>query len=267
MNTFAQNVWTISPPNLDALLEALQTRAGDNTTKLILTLEATFTREKVPLTTTYKVGEGTLEVDKFRPLIEIVRNGTESDVDDAVEIKDIIPLAMRLTRNKNGVGDVKEYGTLNKKGITLKVKNSVMKSSDGRPGYIRTYWIHSQMPESDTKGIPESDTKGVIFQVMPDMATQTQGLLASLKVTDITTFYVVIIFTALNMLRNFCLKPMYELPYEEMPESEHLLDLCECIQELRRDGKTKDEMLLFRRLLRIMRSQELLLLITKTKYE
>ena len=33
----------------------------------------------------------------------------------------------------------------------------------------------------------------------------------------------------------------YELPYEEMPESEHLLDLCECIQELRRDGKTKDE--------------------------
>ena len=48
---------------------------------------------------------------------------------------------------------------------------TVMKSSDGRPGYIRTYWILSQMPESDTKGIPESDAKGVIFQVMPDMVS------------------------------------------------------------------------------------------------
>ena len=40
------------------------------------------------------MGEGTLEVDKFRPLIEIVRNGTVSGVEDAVEIKDIIPLGI-----------------------------------------------------------------------------------------------------------------------------------------------------------------------------
>jgi hypothetical protein len=95
-----------------------------------------------------------------------------------------------------------------------------------------------------------------------------QFLVSVLGSYSVLAIYVTIVLAVGQLVRSSFGAPSTRIPLNEMPDCTELLELCDGIRTARasnRPGHLIDEMHLFRILLRIMRSPEALILVTKRK--
>eukprot|EP00427_Karlodinium_veneficum_P048588 CAMPEP_0169246408 /NCGR_PEP_ID=MMETSP1016-20121227/34716_1 /TAXON_ID=342587 /ORGANISM="Karlodinium micrum, Strain CCMP2283" /LENGTH=576 /DNA_ID=CAMNT_0009326981 /DNA_START=42 /DNA_END=1769 /DNA_ORIENTATION=+ len=83
--------------------------------------------------------------------------------------------------------------------------------------------------------------------------------------SSLVAIYLTVVLTIGNIIRRLFVDASKRIIYEEMPETELLLDLCNGIYIARIQGNLKAEYDLYHELLRIYRSPELLLDVTKEK--
>lgn len=175
-------------------------------------------------------------------LLSILVNNTES----TVSFYNVYPRVLRLTASTTPVlidDDVDEWNN-----VTLNFK-----SVDNRNHYWET--------EEDFKIIILSD------KVMQGLIGD---LLISLNGFGVIAFYAVIVVAIGQLIRNIFSSKPWMILYDEMPNSEDLLYLCEGIytaRYLKYTGHLKDEYLLTKFMLQLYRSPEIMVQITRLKYE
>ena len=84
---------------------------------------------------------------------------------------------------------------------------------------------------------------------------------------SIIGLYTVVVLAASNFLRGYVSSLFYQLPYDEIPNPDHLLDLCQDIFTARECGELVMEEVLTGHLVYILRSNVKLLAWTKPKQD
>lgn len=146
-----------------------------------------------------------------------------------------------------------------------------LQSSTGRLGAYSfsnaPLWWTLKISSSDPYGW-STDT-GPIFNTISDKVAPS-FLTASLGGYSVLAVYVTVVLAVGRLVRSGFGSPTHRIIYEEMPDCTELLELCEGVrtaQNARYPGHLVDEMHLYRILIRLMRSPEILIHITKPKDE
>jgi hypothetical protein len=108
---------------------------------------------------------------------------------------------------------------------------------------------------------------GLILNLVSDKVAPA-FLTATLGTYSIVAVYLTVVLAIGRLARSAFISPTHRIPYEEMPDTSELLELTEGIRIATRaeyEGHNKDEMHLYFVLIKLYRSQEILIRLTKEK--
>jgi hypothetical protein len=212
-------------------------------------------------------------------------NGSAAAVDrlgatlgDPVTIFDLYPLALRLpaTAPPSALGAVtRSIDVQLHRGNTTGMPSASAAAAAGRRTRVSAHayadaplwWTVKMSASADAFGW--STPVGLVFNVVSDKVAPNV-LVSSLGSYSVLAVYITVVLAVGRLVRTGFGSPTHRIVFEEMPDASELLELCEGIATARAakyEGHLKDEMRLYYVLIRLMRSPEILVRITKRKDE
>jgi len=288
MEPYPASSWSISPPALQQLQSVLM-RAGNATgnstaetiPSVAIQLDYEFTRAGPP---TYEVISST-NSQVLSPLDALGLYNSLNSVSGAVSslsetvassngvasgvllvpvgsptlVSKMYPYVQRLPATTEAIGLTKQ----SMRSIQLQLYSGV-KSSGGQVSTSMWWTLNiAPYPEDSFGSLPGDGLEFNVIsdRVAPDILVQTLGGYSILAV------YTLIIVTIGGLIRGLFFLPVERVPYQEMEQVHDLLELCDGIRlaqnETAFDRHLENEMYLYRLLLRLHRSPEVVLRITK----
>lgn len=254
--------WAISYPASQDLKRQLQTSADDASVEIVFAFTPTITSK----------GVTSLTSDSFRKnvnaseILDMIQRAENGETVEDIAVENLYPRCMKLSTTQNKVTNVDEivdhWSTIYLSIVThqqpvVSVINGTMVTTE--------IPVISWQVKSDGVNNTGASIIGITSQT-----TDVTSLLSSVGINSVVAFYSLIVLAVFKLIRSAFAMPMQTVPYLEIPYADELLNLCVGIQTARQAryrGHLKDEMKLFKTLLRICRSQERILRITKSKVD
>jgi hypothetical protein len=281
MQTFPADEWQISPPAIALMLGQLN--AGSNSTSAVyIDLTYTFSRPgpegKTDISKTVTQALNSTQCQAFVDAIStaldpnvnsytFLDRGWNAKVGSAIVIADLYPLAIRLpaTSAITALGHVSRTVELQ-----LHSGNNTgnMQSSLGAYSYSTVpLWFTLKISAAHDPFAWSTQT-GVVLNVVSDKVAPS--FLVNSFGYSVIALYLTVVLAVGRIIRTAFGSPVERIIYEELPDCTELLELCDGVktaQYARYPNHLVDERHLFRILLRLLRSPEMLIHIGKKKDE
>lgn len=243
-DSFSRTVWSMSPPRVDQLITQLNSSEALN-----WTMTLTFTRpgptDYQTISKSYLAG---MTSAHRKALITMMQSNTSNVTPIVVE--NMLPPVLQLTATS---------GVLTRSTTLRPVQ--VAKHTQGSA----TWWSVEPDNSEEKDDYCGSDTPFCIISVSDNIV---QGLTSlGIGTYGITAVYVFVIVTIGNAVKSFFRGKVFQIQYDELPDTEDVLELIEGIYIAREEsyvGHLKDEVRIFETLVRVLRSPETLLKVTGT---
>jgi len=233
---YSDSVWTITQPGLADFISSLQ----DVSSPLTVSCQATFTRpgpsgnEQISITTEIELSN----TERLAFAEDIVNT---QNVSATLNLTGLIPQFLQLPGTSE-VNILQDYDS-----VTYSLQ--VVETDE------LYYWLLTNSTNS---------SDGVLFVTQSDPIFES-ALSSGEGGYGIVTFYVAVVFTIANFIRLSTSDQTYTLVYDKMLNVDDLLILCEAVYISRYTKDFKREETLFRILVRVFRSPEMILKLTKRK--
>ena len=256
MTNFSDSLWSISPPALRTLTTELFAPANDTFSAL---LEFTFTR---PLPATSPTISWTIPIElsddkrvEMGEFIQTTRGRSNITLDG------IVPMYWRLPATAS---PIEITGKELRRSLTLAVVND---------NATNTRYFQAYVPIGDGEGgapplcdavLTSNTTCNVAFVVISNRVFG--GVFSSFSFS-IVSLYSLILFTFGQFIRLLFSNLVARIPYDDIQNADRLLALVESIYVARWKKEMRMEEILYRRLIKIMRTAPLLIELTKRDVE
>lgn len=279
--TFPDALWEISPPGLANLQELLQAANATGTPadpppQVWVDLRYAFTRPQPAGQQTIAATSSVLLSPAAAGVVAGVigdalaadASGSSSSggttVGTTVTIHDLYPLVLRLPATSNPVQLGSAMRTVQ---LGLHSGNDTGVAATATPGFgsVPLWWTVAIDPHDR---FAWSTRSGLVFNTVSDRVAP--ALVQSLGGYSILALYVTVVLAVGRLVRSGFGADIAAIPYNELPDCTDLLEVCEGIhaaERARYPSHLIDEMNLYRILMRLLRSPELLLRVTKRKDE
>ena len=264
--------WDLSRPHIQNLIELIQSvkknaSASDENENYIeridLIMDYTFFRPLPPEAqiankrynnTIYARGKSNEdEVDNLSLLGDALANC--QDVNITYKNKIYPPIRLRASSHPKTIKSPEFFNNLDVQiGFVGCKKVSDKESGEEVNNYLESYFTFSTH-------FSDNHTDGIKFHVFSDKASSTTFSYNAL------TFYVAFVLVVGTYVRNFLSAQPEKIILTEMPHNEEVLDLCEGIKISRHSYDFKEEEKLYYILIEIMRSPEILILLTQSSMD
>jgi len=247
--TFSENDWTISYPSLETLTKLLE----DDSYTFFMTANWYFNREN-SRDSAYSQGmNAKILSDNNRETMKSML--ASSGEEQSIIIPELFPKFMGITRLPYtmllGTGSVINNWLPFNTDVSLTFVNSEEK---GR------YWQLADKSPEDAGSIVFGGGNEVVMVVGSEKAMAS--ILGSIGSLGVIGFYVTITLAVGRVIRGMFDKSSQNVIYEELPEPNDLLELCDAIYMARKEGNYYKEEKLYNTFVRIFRSPEMLMKLT-----
>ena len=165
------------------------------------------------------------------------------------------PIRLRATSHPKSMKSKEYFNNLDVQLGFVGCKKILNEENEYVNSYLESYFTFSiYIPETNT-------TEGVKFHVFSDKVSTTT------LSYSVITFYLAFVLVVGNYVRNFFAAQPEKIMLTEMPDNEKLMDLCEGIKISRYSYNFEEEEKLYYILVNIMRSPDILRLLTKISDE
>lgn len=255
-DTFSRDVWTISPPRMNQLVEKLQ-----STSELNWTISFTFDRpgptDYEEIDVSYSRAITDAQRNALIPMIKQTLNDDENVTLAPISVEALFPPIVQLTA-KDGVLD---------RSTTRRAVNVTKHSSSSG----ETWWTLEPIAGNSTNSTTAADSycsDNTPFCLIAVSDKIVQGLTTlGIDSYGLTAVYVFVVVTIGSAVKGFFRGAVFQIQYSELPAPDDVLELVEGIYIAREEkyvGHLKDEVRIFETLVRVLRSPETLLKITGT---
>ena len=258
LTNFSDQLWTISPPALTALTNELLAPPSVATNDSYLSrLRYTFTRPLPATTPTITmVAERQLSADKRLELAEFV--STDHGRTN-ITLPSLVPTYFRLP---GSAAPIELTDKTNRSDLTLAI------ITDNSTGATR--WFQAYMPYVDDDPVPlcpqpptaGSSSPGCNIAFISISNRVFSGVFQNFSFS-IISLYSLILFTFGQFIRLLFSNLVARIPYDDIQNADRLLALVESIYVARWKKEMRMEEVLYRRLIKIMRTAPLLIELTK----
>jgi hypothetical protein len=266
----AENFWPVNKETRKHVSELLRDKG-----KAFITYKLTFDR-KVGAPSGIK-GRVTLNNDgivRVATVLEQEQGKARNRNEETFDVPGIFPAVLRLNDSPDAE-DLSATALMNFSGrLTLKNDDSMQTWSVARTTKKADYSKTSDHKETsadrncDVQNKLPEDCRLSFWLLSEYVSTQAGDKKTSERnggSSSVVAIYLTVVLTIGNVIRRLFVDTSKRIIYEEMPETELLLDLCNGIYIARIQGNLKAEWDLYHELLRIYRSPEMLLDVTKEK--
>ena len=255
MTNFSDSLWSISPPALSTLTRELFAPGNDSFAAL---LEFTFTRPLPATTPTISlVIRVPLTDEKRVELGEFIETRHERS---NITLERIVPLYWRLPAAAAPI-EIADVGS--RMHLTLAVVNDNATQTRYFQAYVPIDDYGSAVPLCDPKltvNVTSPPSCNAAFVVI---STRVFGGVFSSFSFSIVSLYSLILFTFGQFIRLLFSNLVARIPYEDIQNADRLLALVEAVYVARWKQEMRMEEILYRRLIKIMRTAPLLIELTK----
>jgi hypothetical protein len=165
------------------------------------------------------------------------------------------PIRLRATSHPKSMKSKEYFNNLDVQLGFVGCKKILNEENEYVNSYLESYFTFSiYIPETNT-------TEGAKFHVFSDKVSTTT------LSYSVITFYLAFVLVVGNYVRNFFAAQPEKIMLTEMPDNEKLMDLCEGIKISRYSYNFEEEEKLYYILVNIMRSPDILRLLTKISDE
>eukprot|EP01029_Cantina_marsupialis_P023531 TRINITY_DN5895_c1_g2_i1.p1 TRINITY_DN5895_c1_g2~~TRINITY_DN5895_c1_g2_i1.p1 ORF type:complete len:779 (+),score=157.39 TRINITY_DN5895_c1_g2_i1:1-2337(+) len=257
---YSDAVWNISPPAVEGVTTILENEIGraaeraqggvdlndDAITTISLELRMAVNRGGPPQNELVMIEEQKFlteqEVEELRNAIVNPNEGSE------LEVKRFLQPVYRFPGSASPIGLAPDRHRMD---LFL----SLFQSNG------ETYW---EARVSGVPGIDYTSNPGFVFLAVSD-TINNNTLLEILGSSSVLGLYLTIVLAAGRMFRGLFASPTHRIMFEELPEVDRLLELCQGIRWLRHCGKLEDELKVFMIIVETYRAPEILKKITDKK--
>ena len=267
LTDFGDELWTISPPALTALVNEMLSTTNDTITnrKYLARLRYTFTRPLPATTPTVTaVADTLLDVPKRAELADFVstEHGRIS-----ITLPAVVPTLFRLPAS---AAPIELTDKTNRSDLTLAIITGNATST--------TRWFQAYMPYDVNKTLPlcaeppasnssssgnGSSSSGGCNIAFISISNRVFGGVFQNFSFSILSLYSLILFTFGQFIRLLFSNLVARIPYDDIQNADRLLALVESIYVARWKKEMRMEEVLYRRLIKIMRTAPLLIELTK----
>ena len=260
MTNFSDSLWSISPPALRTLTSELFESNSDSSFSALLRF--TFTRPLPATTPTISlVIPVPLTPEKRVEMGEFIET---KHARSNITLEEIVPLYWRLPAAAAPV-EIKEAS--NRTSLTLTIINDNATNTRYFQAYVPISDDGSAVPLCDptlTLNVTSPPSCNVAFFVISNRVFG--GVFSSFSFS-IVSLYSLILFTFGQFIRLLFSNLVARIPYEDIQNADRLLALVEAVYVARWKQEMRMEEILYRRLIKIMRTAPLLIELTKRDTE